>query len=531
MVLPVSVALALRVNTLPEGYPKLPAVFGQFRGCAVARLPPSCLPYYPPAVLPRIRITSICTRRTQRARLSSITFRRNADQFQGVRTSLITSLQTVTVVRTVTSATQTLFTTTCAQDPDTITTPTTIVITTTPSETEPVTVTRTPTETTSSSSSTSSYVVAPVTLTSTFTSTDPSGNIIIATVATVSTPSPDSAQSGSGGGSPNTTAIIGGVVGGVVGLLALIGIIWFIMYKRLSGGQWDETWEEDEGHQAGAAEVKPGGSAAANDGSSPNPYVYGVVGRGTPSPLLRGDQASGMHSHSRSTSTATGYADHGRSNSQTPLMLATSPPHSPPNSPPSLPQHLLPGLERRGTPVWASASAQQGYFHQGYPPISPDPNFTQMASSAHGVFSGYPPPPHTAANQAMAYPPGAAPPVIGGPSSTFNEYHKPPLEQSQYGAARQPSQRQQTGPSGNTTKLVDDPMDNSADSLLKAAGLISGHTPSMKDQKFDKGGLQGAPTSQIEPSRKTSLISVASAAPKATNHPRIAEEAPPAYQQ
>ena len=466
--------------------------------------------------------------RTQRARLSSITLRRNADQFQGVRTSLITSLQTVTVVQTVTSPTQTLFTTTCAQDQDTITTPTTVVITTTPTETDPVTVTSTPTST-PSSSSTSSYVVAPVTLTSTFTSTDPSGNIIIATVATVSTPSPDSAQSGSGSGGPNTPAIIGGVVGGVVGLIALIAIIWFIMYKRLSGGQWDETWEED-GHQAGAAEVKHGGPAA-NDGSSPNPYVYGVVGRGTPSPLLRGDQASGVHSHSRSTSTATGYADHGRSNSQTPLMLATSPPHSPPNSPPSLPQHLLPSLERRGTPVWASASAQQGYFHQGYPPISSDPNFMPTASYAHGL-SGYPPPPHAAANPAaVAYPPGAAPPIIGGPRSTFDEYHKPPLEQSQHEAARQPSQRQQPGPSSSTTKLVDEPMDNSADALLVAAGLISGRTPSMKDQSIDKGGLKGAPAGQIEPSRKTSLMSVASAAPKTTNHPRPVEEAPPAYQQ
>ncbi len=369
--------------------------------------------------------------------------------------------------------------------------------------------TSTPTST-SSSSSKSSYI-APVTLTSTLTSTDLNGNVFTSTFATVSTPSPDSAQSGSGGGGPNTPAIIGGVVGGVVALLALIGIIWFILYKKLSGGHgghWDDTWEEDQGHQAGAAEVKHGRPAAADNGSSPNPYVYGVVGRGS-------DQPSGVHSHSRSTS-ITGYADHGRSSSQTPLMLATSPPHSPPNSPPSLQQHTLPGLERRGTPVWASASAQQGYFHQGYPPISSDPNFTPTVTSAYNATSratsAYLPPPHTAANPTVAYPPGAAPPVIGGPRSTNSEYHKPPLELSQHGAARQPSQREQTGPSGSTTKLVEEPSDNSADSLLVAAGLKPGHTPSIKDRNTDKGGLNGAPTSKAEP-------------------PRVVEDAPPAYAQ
>jgi len=361
-----------------------------------------------------------------------------------------------------------------------------------------------------------------VTLTSTYTSTDPSGNIIVQTVATVSTPSPDPSQA-SGGPNP---ALIGGVVGGVVGAIALIGIIWYILYNKFSG-HWDETWDEDEGDHAGAAEIKPARPSAGNDGSVPNPYVYGVVGGGT---SHRTDQLSAAPSHSRSASTVTGYTDHARSNSQTPLMMAASPPHSPPNSPPSLQQQQLPGvgggLDRTRTPIWASPSAQQGYFQQGYPPISdftPTLNVNSTysatsratsatASSTQGLLSGYIPPPHThtAANPAAAYPPGAAPPAIGGGKrNTYIEYHKPPLEHSQHDAGRPTSQRSQAGSS--KTNLVDAPVDNSAVSkLVLAAGLVS-------DKK--------------ENPRRTSLISVASGAPKALNHQPIAEDAPPAYQQ
>lgn len=373
-----------------------------------------------------------------------------------------------------------------------------------------------PTPTPSSTSTTPSFV-APVTLTSTYTSTDPSGNIVVATVAIVSTPSPDPTQSSVGSGGPNT-AIIGGAVGGTVGLIALIAFIWFIFYKKLSGRP-DDNWDEDEGQHAGAAEVKQGRPAAGDNGP-PNPYVYGVVGGGTPSPLLRADQLSGGHSHSRSGSTVTGYTDHIRSNSQTPLISANSPPHSPPpNSPPSLHQHLLPGpgasVDRTRTPVWASPSAQQGYFQQGYPAIPHDPNFaptvtstysansrttSTTASSTQGLLGGYIPPTHTTANPAVAYPPGAAPPR----RSTYTEYHKPPLE------GRPPSsQRKQAEPSGSTTNLV---VDDSA----------SIHTSI-------KSGLSGAPTSQTEPSRRTSLI--APGAPKMSTHPPIVEDAPPAYQQ
>lgn len=310
-------------------------------------------------------------------------------------------------------------------------------------------------------------------------------------------------------------------------MIALIAFIWFFFYKYLSGRQ-DDIWDEDEGHHAGAAEVKQARPAAGDNGSSPNAYVYGVVGGGTPSPLLRADQLSGGHSHSRSVSTVAGYADHIRSNSQTPLISATSPPHSPPNSPPSLHQHPLPGpgasLDRTRTPVWASPAAQQGYFQQGYPPIPHDPNFTPTVtstysansrttstttSSTQGLLGGYIPPTHTAANPAVAYPPGAAPPR----RSTYTEYHKPTLE------GRPPSsQRQQAEPSGSTTNLV---VDDSASVL----------TPSVKDRRIDKSGLNGAPMSQTEPSHRTSLISVAPGAPKMSTHPPIVEDAPPAYQQ
>ena len=322
-------------------------------------------------------------------------------------------------------------------------------------------------DTTSSSSTTTTPYVAPVTLTRTLSSTDPSGNVIIATVATVSTPSPDSTQSDSGSGGPNTTAVIGGAVGGVVGLIALICIIWFIMRKRRSGVRWDDIWEDDGGHQA---EVKYGAPAATGYGSSPN---QGVVGSGTPSPLLRGDQPTGVHSHSRSTSVATGYATHRQSNSQTPFTLATSSAYSPPNSPPSLQQQLLPGagaanLEGTQTPIWASPSAQ-GYFHQGSPPIPSDPNYTQTVTSTYNVTSHTTPATtysthgHTTANPVVAYARAVSPPIVEKRHSTYND-HKPPLDQSQQGSAGQPSQHQQVGPSGSTTKLAHVPIENSAPS-------------------------------------------------------------------
>jgi hypothetical protein len=458
---------------------------------------------------------------------------RNADQFKGVSTVLITSFQTFTTVQTITSPIQTLFSTTCSpQDQPKPKPPTITTTTTAPGEQntviiQPDTPTPTPTPapvTTSSTSSTSVYV-APVTRTSTFTSTDLSGNVFVSAIETVITPTPEPTQSASG---TNIPVVVGSVVGGLVGVVALIGIIWYIMHRK-AAGRWDDIWEEDEGHQAGAAEVKQARPAAAGDGSSLNPYVYGAVGRGTPSPLLRGDQASGVHSHSRSVSSATGYADHARSNSQTPLMFSTSPPHSPPNSPPSLRPPQLPGAGVARTPIWANPSAQQGYFQQPYPPIPSDPNFMptttstySTASSTQGLLNGYVSPTHTAANPAVAYPPGAAPPIMGGRRSTYNEYHKPPLEQPRHEAARPPSQR-------SATNFVDPSTDNSEYSV--ATGFSSVHTLSIRDQKSDKGGLSivnGPPTSPTptDPSRRTSLLSVA---PKTPHPAPILEDAPPAY--
>jgi len=305
----------------------------------------------------------------------------------------------------------------------------------------------------------------------------------------VSTPSPNTTQSDAGSG-PNTVAIVGASVGGLVGLAALIGIIWYIMYKK-PGGRWDDTWEEDEGHQAGMAEVKQRRPAVGDDRSSSNR-------------LLRTDQPSRVHSHSRSVSTATGYAYHGRPNSQ---MSTTSPPHSPPTSPPSLQPSQLPGagagLERMRTPVWANPSAQQGYYQQGYPPIPSDTYSTTSTSrttpatafSTQGLHSGYVAPTHTVATPAVAYPPGAAAPMNGGRLSTYNEYYEPPLEQFQQAAALPRSQYQQTAASDDTTNLVDAPIAKSAKSP-----------------------------------RRTGLGSVAPGPPKTSNPARIVEEAPPAYQ-
>ena len=410
-----------------------------------------------------------------------------------VITSLTTIFETYTVVRTVTTPTQTLYTTTCAPSPD-----------------EPAVITP-PTSTTTTTSA--PVVVPPVTLTRIVSSTDTNGKLIISTVEIVSTPSPDSTQSGSGSGGPNTPAIIGGAVGGVVvGLIALIGIIWFIKNKRRTGGHWDDTWEEDDGHQAGAAEVKYGAPATTDYGSSP---THGIMGSETQSPLLRGDQPSGLYSHSRSTSTATGYATHTQSNNQMPFTLATSPPHSPPpQQQQPLPAAGAAGLDRTRTPIWARPSEQQGYIHPGSSPIPSDPNYPQTMTSTYNATS-HPTPAttysthtRTTANPVVAYAPAAAPPIVEKRHSTYKD-HKAPLEQSQHGSAGQPSQRKKAGSSGSTTKSVHAPIDKSAKSELVAASPTSVHTPSNKDRGID---LNGAPTSQVE-------------------LPRVVEDSPPAYAQ
>jgi hypothetical protein len=93
------------------------------------------------------------------------------------------------------------------------------------------------------------YNIPPVTLTRTSTSTDPSGNIVLQTIAYVSTPLPDPNQYSSGSGGPNTVAIVGGVVGGVVGLIALIA--GFLVYRKMKR-RHDYGGEDDAAYYAEA---------------------------------------------------------------------------------------------------------------------------------------------------------------------------------------------------------------------------------------------------------------------------------------
>jgi len=156
---------------------------------------------------------------------------------------------------------------------------------------------------------------------------------------------------------------------------------------------------------------------------------YGVVGRGTPSPL-----------HSRTVSMATGYA----SNSQTPLMSATSPPQYPQASPLSLQLSAVPGagagLETVRTPIWADPSAQQVYFQQGYPPIHSDSYITTSTSrttsasaSSTQWLGGYVAPTYTAPTPA-AYLLAAAPMIGRRRSRSRARAATPPLFQT-YGRA------------------------------------------------------------------------------------------------
>ena len=299
-------------------------------------------------------------------------------------------------------------------------------------------------------------------------------------------------------------------------MVILIGIIWRIIYKQRSG-RWDDTWEEEQAHRAGQAEIKPARPAVHDNSSSPNPYVYGAVGRETPS---RSDQASATHSYSRTNSTATGYAGHTRTNSETPLVFSPSPPHSPTNLQPPQLHGSGAGLDRARTPVWASAP-------QGYPPIPSDPNFAPTGTSTYHV-----PPTQTGANSAVAYPPGAAPPAIGGRGSTYSEYHKPPPEPSLQGATRSPSQHYQSKRSSTSASFMDASVDHKADfhPLPLPPGAMSVHTPSIRDRKdrnYEKGGLHVANSRPMSPGELPRQTSPAPS--KAPSHAPIFEEVPPGY--
>ncbi|CAG8619708.1 16972_t:CDS:2, partial [Acaulospora colombiana] len=142
----------------------------------------------------------------------------------------------------------------------------------------------------------------------------------------------------SGGSSPNIPAIVGGVVGGTLGLIAIIALVWYLLWRR---EQMKDLFDDDEDEDTSHG-LKPRG-VMMRDGrrgrrslnlddevksETNHPYQYGMVGSISPSPK------PGMHSQQSSL----GY-QHRRSGSRDALMRSGAP--SPPSvSPNRLSAHL-----------------------------------------------------------------------------------------------------------------------------------------------------------------------------------------------
>lgn len=66
---------------------------------------------------------------------------------------------------------------------------------------------------------------------------------VIVTRTVVVTPTSDSSASASGSQKSNTGAIVGGVVGGLAGLLAIVGAVFFLLWRKRK-----QQREEQDGH-------------------------------------------------------------------------------------------------------------------------------------------------------------------------------------------------------------------------------------------------------------------------------------------
>ncbi|KAI0332602.1 hypothetical protein GY45DRAFT_1344573 [Cubamyces sp. BRFM 1775] len=267
-----------------------------------------------------------------------------------VTTSSCSTSEIVTIPITSSSATATLFSTSCSDTGNTGSP-------NPPSNT-----------TTNGQESTSTVVVTTtiptqVTFQSSFTS---DGNVIVTsgtttTFVVVTTSVPLSTGQVSSGGSTDTSAIVGGVVGGVAGAIVLSFVAWFLLRKRRHYDFDDDLFLPQPTHhddQPKNVLRRPGEKGPSLD-AEPRPYTYGALSNSSAGP------SSATHTPSTENAPAFGY----------------SRPYSPPRLPPL---QAMPGQ------VLANAPGPMQPQPQMPPqsPPQPQPQPPQSTMSSPSAYSG-----------------------------------------------------------------------------------------------------------------------------------------------
>ena len=332
-----------------------------------------------------------------------------------------TSYETVPVFVPQTTAIQTFYST-CPDTP-----PTTNLDTTTP------------TTITTTSSSLSTIIQTQY---STYTN---SGGTYVSSTVVSSPASPTNNGDGSTNNPTPLAPIIGGVVGGLVGLLAIIALVWFILWRR---EQVKHLFDDDDDYHPGAGVVAAGrlkGNrptallARGGRGGERNvnldeeikearPYQYGVVG---------GTQSSGVGGGYYSQNSTVGYGGaHQRNNSRDALMAAHSPPISPRHLEVPLPAGggytQATGASRRASQYTGSSSMSDPFMMTSQPPIGVAPmaynnvgnNGGRVSDERDAAWMGHNPRPPSPLEAPASYPPGH-----GGFYQQYGPVDQPPPTQ------------------------------------------------------------------------------------------------------
>lgn len=245
----------------------------------------------------------------------------------GGETSTVQVPVVLTIPVTQTSATATLYSTSCANTGNGSSPP--------PSS-APQTTTHLPESSTTTSVLSTSTPLTTLTTSQATTLSDGSVSYTILTITSTGSPTavyvpttlPATSLSDGNGGSHRNVAlapIIGGTIGGVVGLISIIGILWLIWRRRRYN--FDDLFD-DGPEDTVAYPVRRNKSRNLDLASEaePKPYQYGLVGRSTP-PLSAHDHAEPNTAPLANSpplaprTNNTSPTGHGRNGSLAPLMM------------------------------------------------------------------------------------------------------------------------------------------------------------------------------------------------------------------
>ncbi|KAH9900845.1 hypothetical protein C8Q73DRAFT_221032 [Cubamyces lactineus] len=254
----------------------------------------------------------------------------------------------VTIPITSSSATATLFSTSCSDG-------------TTGSPNPPPSNTTTNDQTSTSTVIVTTSIPTQVTFQSSFTS---DGNVIVTsgtttTFVVVTTAVPVSTGTGQvSGGSTDTSAIVGGVVGGVAGAIVLSFVAWFLLRKRRRYDFDDDLFLPQPIHhdeQPKNVLRRPPGEKGPSLDAEPRPYTYGALSSSA-------GPSSTAHTPSTENAPAFGY----------------SRPYSPPRLPPLQTMQAMPGQVLPNAP--GPMQPQPQMPPQSPPQLQPQPPQSTISS-------------------------------------------------------------------------------------------------------------------------------------------------------